>query len=72
MRRKLWALLLTAVMVLSLLSGCKTTEETGSSNTGDGDVIKIGVFEPMTGSSAAGGQMTVEGIELANEIKPEV
>src|SRR5690606_23691178 len=34
--------------------------------------IKIGVFEPMTGPSAAGGEMTVEGIELAWEIKPEV
>jgi branched-chain amino acid transport system substrate-binding protein len=34
--------------------------------------IKIGVFEPMTGPSAAGGEMTVEGIELAWELKPEV
>jgi len=34
--------------------------------------IKIGVFEPMTGPSAAGGEMTVEGIELAWEMKPEV
>src|SRR5690554_1266401 len=34
--------------------------------------IKIGVFEPMTGPSAAGGEMTVEGIELANEVKPQV
>lgn len=34
--------------------------------------IKIGVFEPMTGPSAAGGEMTVEGIELAWELKREV
>lgn len=36
------------------------------------DVIKIGVYEPLTGTNAAGGQMTVEGIELANELYPEV
>ena len=36
------------------------------------EVIKIGVFEPMTGPSAAGGEMTVEGIELAQELKGEV
>ena len=38
----------------------------------DEDVIKIGVFEPLTGANAAGGAMEVEGIELANEMFPEV
>ena len=36
------------------------------------DVIKIGVYEPMTGAFAAGGEMTYEGIELAHEYKAEV
>ena len=36
------------------------------------EVIKIGVFEPMTGASAAGGEMTVEGILLAQELRGEV
>lgn len=71
MRGKFWALLLTAVLTLSLLAGCSSGTEQTSSST-DTDVIKIGVFEPMTGSSAAGGQMTVEGIKLANAIRPEV
>ena len=71
MKRKFLALLLTAVLILSLLAGCSKSQDTGSSTT-DPDVIKIGVFEPMTGANAAGGQMTVEGIELANELKPEV
>jgi branched-chain amino acid transport system substrate-binding protein len=31
------------------------------------DVIKIGVFEPMTGGMAAGGQQTWEGTELCNK-----
>jgi branched-chain amino acid transport system substrate-binding protein len=36
------------------------------------DVIKIGVYEPMTGAFAAGGQMTYEGVELAHEYRSEV
>lgn len=36
------------------------------------DVIKIGVYEPMTGSMAAGGQMVWEGIQLALELHPTV
>lgn len=31
------------------------------------DTIKIGVYEPMTGAMAAGGQQSWEGIQLANE-----
>ncbi|MDR2510256.1 MAG: branched-chain amino acid ABC transporter substrate-binding protein, partial [Spirochaetaceae bacterium] len=37
-----------------------------------GDVIKIGVFEPLTGANAAGGAMELEGIRLANELQPTV
>lgn len=36
------------------------------------DTIKIGVFEPMTGATAAGGAMEKEGYDLANELYPEV
>ena len=36
------------------------------------DVIKIGIFEPMTGSYAGGGEMEMEGFALANELYPEV
>jgi len=34
--------------------------------------IRIGVYEPMTGAMAAGGQQTMEGIELAHEQRPKV
>ena len=37
-----------------------------------GDVIKIGVFEPLTGANAAGGELEVEGARLANKLYPEV
>ncbi|HPF21732.1 MAG TPA: ABC transporter substrate-binding protein [Syntrophomonas sp.] len=36
------------------------------------EVIKVGVYEPLTGTNAAGGQMTLEGIKLANQLYPEV
>jgi len=36
------------------------------------EVIKIGVYEPLTGQNAFGGQLTVEGIQLAHEQAPEV
>ena len=34
--------------------------------------IRIGVYEPMTGAMAAGGQQTMEGIELAHEQRAKV
>ena len=63
-------MLLIFVLVASSLVGCSQSQDTSSG--GSSDVIKIGVFEPMTGANAAGGQMTVEGIELANEARGEV
>ena len=63
MKRKLGLLLLVLVLILSSQIGYAQKAN---------EVIKIGVFEPMTGANAAGGEMTVEGIELALEIKGEV
>lgn len=58
-------LVLIAIFMVSalVLTGCG--EKTS-------DVIKIGVFEPITGANAAGGQLEVEGIKLANQLYPEV
>ena len=36
------------------------------------DPIKIGVFLPLTGQNAFGGQLELEGVQLANKMKPEV
>ena len=74
MKKKLGLLLLVLVLIVSSLAGCGQPKETGggSEDGASEDVIKIGVFEPMTGANAAGGEMTVEGIELANETKGEV
>ncbi|MCL1928945.1 MAG: ABC transporter substrate-binding protein [Treponema sp.] len=56
-----------ALLALAVFTGC------GGGGAGSaGDVIRIGVFEPMTGANAAGGAMEVEGIRLANELFPTV
>jgi branched-chain amino acid transport system substrate-binding protein len=61
------AVLLTVTLAVAA-AGCKG----GGGAKAAGDVIKIGVFEPMTGANAAGGAMEVEGIRLANELNPTV
>ncbi|WFA08617.1 ABC transporter substrate-binding protein [Tissierella sp. Yu-01] len=68
--KKSLLLVMCTVLVVALLSGC--AQSTSTSGGGDSDVIKIGVFEPMTGANAAGGEMTVEGIELAHKKVGEV
>ena len=74
MKKKLIAAVMTAAMAMAVASGCgekAPTPTTPNSPTTAG-VIKIGVFEPLTGASAAGGEMTLEGIKLANEKVSEV
>ena len=58
------AVLLPALAILAL-AGCSKTPTAPA-------VVKLGVFEPMTGANAAGGAMEVEGIKLANALYPTV
>lgn len=67
--KKALLLILSLVLVMGTLAGCGQGADAPGE---DADVIKIGVFEPMTGVNAAGGEQTVEGIELANEKVSEV
>ncbi|SCY86574.1 ABC transporter substrate-binding protein [Alkaliphilus peptidifermentans] len=64
--------LIVLVMMFALLAGCSEKAPTGGGATTDDDVIKIGVFEPITGANAAGGALEVEGAQLANKLYPEV
>jgi branched-chain amino acid transport system substrate-binding protein len=57
--------LFAVVLVVSVFAGCKRQSAAG-------DVIKIGVFEPMTGANAEGGIMEAEGVRLAHELNPTV
>ncbi len=74
MKRKI-ALLLSILMIGStVLIGCgkKNDDTKDQGSTNNQDVIKIGVFEPLTGANAGGGELELEGIKLANELYPEV
>ena len=57
--------LATAVTVGASLVSCSKTDV-------NADVIKIGVFEPLTGANGAGGADEVDGIKLANKLFPKV
>lgn len=70
MKRKISLLLVIAMMTSFTLGGCNS--KSGTKANEDSDVIKIGVFEPMTGANAAGGQLETEGAKLANKIYPTV
>jgi len=56
------------ILILICLIGCSTSEKTEEIS----DEIKFGAYFPMTGAYAAGGQMTMEGIKLANKLRPRV
>jgi branched-chain amino acid transport system substrate-binding protein len=69
MKRKI-SKLLTICLAFGMLTSCNTVKTTKSES--DSDVIKIGVFEPLTGAYAAGGELEIEGIKIANDLYPEV
>lgn len=77
MKRKISVLLVAVLSLSILLAGCgkkaatDTKTDTGATQAA-GDVIKIGVFEPITGANAAGGALELDGIKLANKLYPEV
>jgi len=60
MRKSLFVLTL-AVLIIAISSAALAA-----------DVVKIGIFEPMTGAMAVGGALCMQGYELAQEQKPTV
>ncbi len=64
--KKIIALTLALLMVLGLFTAC------GSKGESAEKVIKIGVFEPLSGDSASGGKKEALGIEFANVETPTV
>lgn len=75
MKRKVISLLLLAAMTATMLAGCGKSSEGGAAADAGGDsaeVIKIGVFEPLTGENGGGGSQEVDGIKYANQVYPEV
>lgn len=71
--KKVISILISVLMVLTLTVGCSAGgKDAASAPAPAADVIKIGVFEPLTGANAAGGELEVEGMKLANKLYPEV
>jgi branched-chain amino acid transport system substrate-binding protein len=70
MNKKISMLLAIAITTTFTLAGCASNSSTKANI--DSDVIKIGVFEPMTGANASGGQLETEGAKLANKVYPTV
>lgn len=65
---KKFILLLGALTLMILMfTACGKKQSAEESN-----VIKIGVFEPVTGANAGGAKWEIEGIKLANKLYPEV
>ena len=65
--KKIISLTVTSILMILALVGCGKKESAADSN-----VIKIGVFEPVTGANAGGAKCEIEGIKLANKLYPEV
>ncbi len=67
--KRILALLMSMLMVLTLFTACAQKGPAAPSNA---DVIKIGVFEPLTGENGGGGLQELGGIQYANKMYPEV
>jgi branched-chain amino acid transport system substrate-binding protein len=64
--------LLTLVLLLSLTAFLALAGGQQEGTAAAEDAVVIGIYEPMTGPYAAGGQMTMEGINFAHEMRGEV
>lgn len=60
--KKMLAVVLVMLFVLGSFAGCGSD----SAETEDAKVIKIGVFEPVTGENGGGGFQEVLGVRYAN------
>ena len=58
--------MLASAVMLGALTGCGGDKKEAAKS----DVVKVGVFLPLTGDNAAGGELELRGIKLANKIHP--
>jgi branched-chain amino acid transport system substrate-binding protein len=65
--KKISLVLVVVLLVAVFAAGCGGSKEEAAEN-----VIKIGVFEPLTGENGGGGQQEVDGMNYANTVKPTV
>lgn len=65
--KKLLSVMAVSALAMGLFTGCGGEEKAANQN-----VVKVGVFLPLTGDNAAGGELELRGIKLANQLHPEV
>lgn len=65
--KKLLSVMAVSALAMGLFTGCG-----GEEKPADQNVVKVGVFLPLTGDNAAGGELELRGIKLANQLHPEV
>lgn len=70
--KKLGSTLVFLTLLGLLLAGCQAAETAGEGAEPQLSEIVIGVYEPMTGAQAAGGELTMQGVNLAYEQHSEV
>lgn len=75
-QRQIAAIVMLIFLFTTLLSGCTTLNNFTSTfltaDAEDTDVIRIGVFEPLSGKEKEHGELELQGIELAHELFSEV
>lgn len=65
--KKLLSVMAVSALAMGLFTGCG-----GEEKAADQNVVKVGVFLPLTGDNAAGGELELRGIKLANQLHPGV
>lgn len=66
--KKVMSVLLASAVMLGALTGCGGDKKEAAKS----DVVKVGVFLPLTGDNAAGGELELRGVKLAHKLHPEV
>ncbi|GAP14769.1 amino acid/amide ABC transporter substrate-binding protein, HAAT family [Longilinea arvoryzae] len=70
-KRNLFRLMMVLTVFALLVSACQSQTGAPAATEKPKEVV-IGVYEPMTGAQAAGGQLTMQGVNLAYETHKEV
>src|SRR5665648_1046608 len=66
--RKISLLLVLILVVSAFMVGCGGS----GGDSSDAKVIKIGIFEPLTGENGGGGAQELDGMKYANTVRPTV
>ena len=77
MKKKLLSLALAGTLLTGLLAGCGGGSSPSSAPSDGGavsgeKVVTIGVFEPASGDTGAGGKQEVLGMKYAHDVQPTV